>query len=70
MKNLLKNSATALSSEIIFSETISSLPSWEAAFFDKPYFRFCFYFVSKKRVYCLPKGFVSVMSLVLLYSHY
>ena len=43
MKNLLKTSATAWSSVIIFSETISSWPSWETIlFFDECYFRFCF----------------------------
>ena len=35
-------------------------------FFDKRYFRFCFYFISKKWLYRLPTGLLSVMSPVLV----
>ena len=59
MKNLLKFSATAWSSVIVFSETICSWPSWVTFFFfDECYFRFCFYFICKKWLYRLPKDFV------------
>ena len=55
MKNLLKTCAIVWSSVIIFSETISSWPSWETTFFfDERYFRICFYFISKKWLYRLP----------------
>ena len=65
MKNLLKPSATAWSSEIIFTNAISSWPSWEKTFFDKRYFRFCFYFISKKGFTVFQKVLLFAMSLVL-----
>ena len=58
MKSLLKTSATSWSSVIILSETVSSWTSWETIFFDKFYFRFCFYFINKKWLYRRQEGFV------------
>ena len=64
MKNLLKTSATAWSSKIIFSETISSWPSWETIFFDERYFTFIL--SVKKGFNVFQKILFSVLSLVLI----
>ena len=58
-RNLLKTSALAWSSVIIFSETISSWPSWEIFFFSISVTIDSVFILSVKNCfYRLPKGFV------------
>ena len=58
MKNLLKLLLQLDLLKLFFLNLFClDLPGRQLFFFDKCYFRFCFYFISKKRRYRLPKGF-------------
>ena len=67
MENLLKTSATAWSSVIIFSKTVSSWPSWEILFFSiSVILDFVFALSVKNGFIVFQTVLFSVMSLVLL----
>ena len=67
MKNWLKTFATAWSSEIIFSETISYWPSWETIFFSiSVILDFVFILSVKNGLTIFQNVSLSVMSLVLI----
>ena len=58
MKNLIKTSTTTGILQLFFLNYFLLTFLEDEFFLNKRYFRFCFYFISKKWLYRLPKGFV------------